>query len=99
MTLRFYVYFWRSKIAGRGAFFVASGTTFVYFLGAIMPWRWVCLVSAILPASGLVLVWKVVPETPTWLVHHGKIDEARKVWDIFNILLVSFLWNLTIRLG
>jgi hypothetical protein len=61
-----------------GPFFVSSGITFVYSLGAFLPWRWVCLICAALPFAAA-LVMPFLPETPNWLVHNGKIAQAEKV--------------------
>ena len=68
----------RGIIAGLGPFFVSSGITFVYTLGSILPWRWVCLVCAALP-SAVIIAMPFLPETPNWLVHNGKIAQAEKV--------------------
>jgi hypothetical protein len=70
--------FSRGSIAGLGPFFVSSGITFVYSLGAFLPWRWVCLICAALPFAAA-LVMPFLPETPNWLVHNGKIAQAEKV--------------------
>jgi MFS family permease len=68
----------RGFLATSGTLFVSSGITFVYVLGAVLPWRWVCLVSAVFPAA-TILLCNFIPETPTWLVHNGKIKEAEQV--------------------
>jgi MFS transporter, putative metabolite:H+ symporter len=41
-------------------------------------WRWVVLIGA----AGAIFVWfirKSVPESPRWLIAHGKLDEAERV--------------------
>jgi putative MFS transporter len=41
-------------------------------------WRWVVLIGA----AGAIFVWfirKSVPESPRWLITHGKLDEAERV--------------------
>ena len=70
----------RGLLAGSGPLFVSSGITLVYILGFLLPWRIVCLVCAIFPLSSILLT-KLVPESPTWLLHNGKTAEARKVWN------------------
>ena len=71
-------FFSRPILAGGGPIFVSTGITAVYVLGALLPWRWVCLVCSGFPAIGI-LLWKWLPETPTWLVHQGRLEEAREV--------------------
>ena len=75
----------RGIIAGFGPFFVSSGITFVYILGALLPWRWVCLVCALLPGATTFAI-PFLPETPIWLVHNGKIAQAEKVGKYFHWL-------------
>jgi hypothetical protein len=69
---------YRGTLAGSGPLFVSSGITFVYILGAVLSWRWVCLVCAAFP-SGAIIFCELIPESPTWLVHNGKMEEATKV--------------------
>ena len=41
-------------------------------------WRWVVLAGS----SGALVVWFVrlaVPESPRWLAHHGRLDEAKRI--------------------
>ncbi len=41
-------------------------------------WRWVVLIGA----AGAIFVWfirKSIPESPRWLIAHGKLDEAERV--------------------
>lgn len=53
-----------------------------YFFGAIIAgpdaWRWM-LGFGMVPAALLVIGMFRVPETPRWLVKHGREDDARKV--------------------
>ncbi len=41
-------------------------------------WRWVVLTGA----AGAIVVWWIrrrVPESPRWLAHHGRVDEAERI--------------------
>lgn len=52
-----------------------SGVMFMYLAGALLPWRHVALLCLMVPCSALVLVC-VVPETPYWLLVHGRQADA-----------------------
>ena len=67
----------RPILAGSGPLFVNTGITLVYILGACLPWRWVCLICAIISLAN-VLMGKWIPETPAWLLNNGKTQEAEE---------------------
>jgi MFS transporter, putative metabolite:H+ symporter len=53
-------------------------------------WRWVVLIGA----AGAIFVWfirKSVPESPRWLIAHGKLDEAEHVVAALEARVVSEL--------
>jgi len=62
----------------------------VYVLGAMLPWRVVCLVCALLPGATCVIM-PLLPETPTWLASKGRSEEATKVDSIWLLLWISYL--------
>lgn len=51
------------------------GVVSMYMLGAYLPWRQVALVCLAIPCSALLLV-RLVPETPYWLLVHERGAEA-----------------------
>jgi len=69
----------------------------VYVLGALLPWRVVCLVCALLPGATCVIM-PLLPETPTWLASKGRSEEAEKVGLIIVEYLSRFSNNFTQRL-
>ncbi|KAG5881799.1 hypothetical protein JTB14_037095 [Gonioctena quinquepunctata] len=52
------------------------GILLVYALGSILSWRYVAGLSTILPITAC-LVFFLLPESPVWLIRHGKIEEAK----------------------
>jgi sugar porter (SP) family MFS transporter len=48
-----------------------------YGLHGVLSWRWMIAVGAV-PAGVLFLAMFALPESPRWLVAHGRPDEARK---------------------
>jgi putative MFS transporter len=53
-------------------------------------WRWVVLIGA----AGAIFVWfirKSVPESPRWLISHGKLDEAERVVAVLEAQVESEL--------
>ncbi|XP_054287423.1 facilitated trehalose transporter Tret1-2 homolog [Macrosteles quadrilineatus] len=55
----------------------ALGILVVYALGSVLPWRIVAVLGIVLPATGCLLL-VAMPESPVWLVHQGRTDDARK---------------------
>ncbi|KAJ8967883.1 hypothetical protein NQ317_013785 [Molorchus minor] len=53
------------------------GILLVYALGSILPWRYVAGLSIVLPLLSI-LAFFFLPESPVWLVRHGKVEGARK---------------------
>src|SRR5579875_825319 len=47
-------------------------------------WRWMLGLAAV-PAVLILLARRALPESPRWLVAHGRIDEARKAFESFGI--------------
>jgi len=84
ILIHVHIFIIRGIIAGSGPLFVSTGITLVYTLGAFLPWRWVCLACASFSALSI-FSWTCLPETPTWLVHNGRRDDAQKVEKHFGI--------------
>ena len=63
----------RGWIGGSGALSVSAGITLTYVMGALAPWRWVCVAGATL-AAAVVILMPTMPETPSWLVAQGHTD-------------------------
>jgi putative MFS transporter len=53
------------------------GSVLASTLGPIIGWRGIVLIG-ILPALLSLYIRAVVPESPRWLIHHGRRDEARR---------------------
>ena len=47
-------------------------------MGAGWGWRWLVALSS-MPLGVLLLLWPVLPESPRWLVAHGKTAEAQRI--------------------
>lgn len=50
-------------------------------------WRMTAIITTCLPVISLVIIYFVMPESPTWLVAHDKIEAAKK--SISRIRLIS----------
>ena len=68
----------RGLFGASGALSVSVGITLVYCLGAVLHWRFVCLVGGLFPIITFIAMM-FLPETPPWLVINDKKDEAEKV--------------------
>jgi len=55
---------------------VSLGVTIEYSLGAVVTWTILAAISAIIPILALVLIM-FMPETPNWLLNHGRTEEAK----------------------
>ena len=49
-----------------------------------LQWRIMISTGIIMPSIMLCLTWKVMPESPRWLVAKGRVDEARDVLTLLN---------------
>jgi SP family facilitated glucose transporter-like MFS transporter 8 len=62
---------------------VGNGILFVYLVGAYVPYLWLCISSAIVPAVFLLtFVW--MPESPIHLTSKGKVHEAERALRWFR---------------
>ncbi|XP_044754015.1 facilitated trehalose transporter Tret1-like isoform X2 [Coccinella septempunctata] len=53
------------------------GILLVYTFGYFLPWRYVAVLSTILPILSLLLFF-FLPESPIWLMRHNRLDEAKQ---------------------
>ncbi|XP_045473515.1 facilitated trehalose transporter Tret1-like isoform X1 [Harmonia axyridis] len=53
------------------------GILLVYTFGYFLPWRYVAVLSAVLPILSLLLFF-FLPESPIWLMRHGRLEEAKQ---------------------
>ncbi|XP_046388737.1 facilitated trehalose transporter Tret1-2 homolog isoform X2 [Ischnura elegans] len=68
----------RGMLSALASLGVSFGVLFMYALGACLPnWRHCAGVSAAVPLVALVLAAVAAPETPSWLIAHGRTKEAR----------------------
>nr|XP_021201849.1 facilitated trehalose transporter Tret1-2 homolog [Bombyx mori] len=58
---------------------MASGMFFSHIIGTFISWQWTAVICALLPILSLVLL-VFVPESPTWLISRGHIEEGAKVF-------------------
>lgn len=88
-SIRFYLNLWELKVSecssprirGRLGSFTASsmalGILVVYIFGAFCEWQNLAWIFGCVPV--IFLVWTaMMPETPIWLLTHGKEEEAKK---------------------
>ena len=59
--------------------FYTCGFASVFFIGAMFSWRSVLLIISVFPATTLVLILVICPETHIWYMKKGNIDAAKKV--------------------
>lgn len=76
---------WRGAIGALNQIFIVLGILIAFITGYLLGgsqdssnWRWM-LAGAAVPAIVLVLGLVLLPETPRWLVQHGRTDEAWQV--------------------
>ena len=43
-----------------------------------MPWRYLAVASALIPAAPLFVSMLLAPESPQWLAKHGKLEKAER---------------------
>ncbi|KAG8222807.1 hypothetical protein J437_LFUL005013 [Ladona fulva] len=68
----------RGMLSALASLGVSFGVLLMYALGAALPsWRHGAGVSAAVPLVALVLAAVAAPETPSWLIAHGRPKEAR----------------------
>ncbi|KAK4299628.1 hypothetical protein Pmani_028113 [Petrolisthes manimaculis] len=63
---------------------VAFGSLLCYAFGAVMDWRWLAVVAALVPGIPLFLSMIVFPESPQWLTKKAKLDKAEKSLRFFR---------------
>nr|XP_021209318.1 sugar transporter protein 3 isoform X2 [Bombyx mori] len=58
---------------------IALGIIFAHILGTFISWQWTAVICALFPILNIVLLI-FVPESPTWLISKGRIEEGSKVY-------------------
>ncbi|KAK3919420.1 Facilitated trehalose transporter Tret1 [Frankliniella fusca] len=66
----------RGMLGSLPALFMAGGVLISYVLGTWLTWRSLALASAAFPAL-LFLCLLPLPESPAWLLSHGRVDDAK----------------------
>ena len=73
----------RGLLGSLPAVFMAFGISYVYLMGAFMPWHilaYVCTIVPLLTFIGVIFS----PESPVWLVANGKLNEADRASNWLN---------------
>lgn len=66
----------RGMFGASGALSVSVGITLTFCLGALLPWRLVCVACGSLPVATFILMF-LLPETPAFLVLKGRTAAAK----------------------
>ena len=66
----------RGILGSLPALFMAGGVLISYVLGTWLPWHQLAAASALFPAL-LFVALLPLPESPAWLLSHGRVDEAK----------------------
>ncbi|XP_045762289.1 facilitated trehalose transporter Tret1-like isoform X2 [Maniola jurtina] len=71
----------RGALGCWGALFFTTGSLFAYIIGDILSYHGILLVFAAVPVINF-LVFLLMPESPSYLIKHGKDEEAAKalIW-------------------
>lgn len=67
----------RGILASTSTVSVISGALIQFLLGTFFNWRNVALISCTVPVMSFILCF-FVPESPTWLISKGRLEEAQK---------------------
>jgi hypothetical protein len=73
----------RGMLSALASVGVSLGVTIEYCLGAIVTWAVLAAISAAIPILALILI-VFMPETPNWLLNHGRTEEAREALQKFR---------------
>ncbi|XP_023702263.1 facilitated trehalose transporter Tret1-2 homolog isoform X1 [Cryptotermes secundus] len=73
----------RGMLSALASVGVSLGVTIEYALGAIVTWTVLAGISAAIPILALILI-VFMPETPNWLLNHGRTEEAREALKKFR---------------
>lgn len=63
---------------------VALGSLLCYGFGSAMDWRWLAVVSALVPGIPLFISMVILPESPQWLTKKGKLEKATMSLEYFR---------------
>ncbi|XP_072945856.1 facilitated trehalose transporter Tret1-2 homolog [Epargyreus clarus] len=58
---------------------IAVGILVAHILGTYLTWQWTAVICCIFPVLGVLLL-SLVPESPTWLISKGQIEEGAKAF-------------------
>ncbi|XP_062532565.1 facilitated trehalose transporter Tret1-like isoform X1 [Bombyx mori] len=59
---------------------MAFGIIFAHVVGTFTSWQWTAVICAVFPILSIVLL-VFIPESPTWLISRGRIEEGVKVYN------------------
>ncbi|CAL4068844.1 unnamed protein product, partial [Meganyctiphanes norvegica] len=63
---------------------VALGSLLCYVFGSVVDWRWLSVLSALIPGIPLFISMVLLPESPQWLIKKGKLEQAEKSLRFFR---------------
>ncbi|CRK93942.1 CLUMA_CG007469, isoform A [Clunio marinus] len=68
----------RGSLISSGPTLASFGMVLTYIAGAFLNWRTVAWLGILFTIFPIILIWIYVPESPVYLVTHGRIEDAAK---------------------